>query len=196
MIGDARADGLRAVLHAAVDDVSVVAPVERIVAAGRRRARRRRVAQVLVTVAVVVAVAVLVPVGLGIRRAELATPPGCAAVIAPAVLPAWARAGFTDPEPVMPYVLSDHGRIAAILFANPPTAPPAPDRQNKILWVVPEFGGTGPLTITATLGSTTATRTVADGPGPSIVDLPEPGCWELRLEWAGGSDTMGLRYGP
>jgi hypothetical protein len=35
---------------------------------------------------------------------------------------------------------------------------------------------------------------IAGGPGPSIVNLPTPGCWRLTLGWAGQVDTLDLRY--
>jgi hypothetical protein len=34
----------------------------------------------------------------------------------------------------------------------------------------------------------------AGGPGPSITDLPAPGCWTLRLSWSGHTDELKLRY--
>ena len=37
---------------------------------------------------------------------------------------------------------------------------------------------------------------VPAGPGPSIVDLPAPGCWHLDLRWPGGADSVSLRYEP
>jgi hypothetical protein len=109
------------------------------------------------------------------------------------VLPEWARTGFSDPEPRMPHVVGDAGRIAAVLFGDPLTAPPAPDRGNKILWVArrtPE--PPAQLTIRATQGDRTATRKV--DVGPSYVDLP-PGCWRLSLSWTGGhEDALDLAY--
>jgi len=38
------------------------------------------------------------------------------------------------------------------------------------------------------------TRTVGDGPGPSIVDLPEAGCWKLDLTWGDHTDHLELAY--
>jgi hypothetical protein len=38
----------------------------------------------------------------------------------------------------------------------------------------------------------TATRVVDGGPGPSIIDLPKPGCWHLALQWGDNSDTLNL----
>jgi hypothetical protein len=35
---------------------------------------------------------------------------------------------------------------------------------------------------------------VPGGPGPSIIDLPAPGCWTLRLSWSGHTDELRLRY--
>ncbi|GAA4572330.1 hypothetical protein [Planotetraspora kaengkrachanensis] len=123
----------------------------------------------------------------------------CAADLPSRVLPKWARTGFTDPEPRMPYVLGDRGDIAAIIFGYPLTAPPLPDRSNKILWVsrVPLDPG-DPLRIEARLAGsgTVVERTVLGGPGPSGIDLPRSGCWHLTLRWSGHTDTMSLRYSP
>ena len=109
------------------------------------------------------------------------------------VLPAWARTGFSDPEPTMPHVVGDAGRITAVLFGDPLTAPPAPDRSNKILWVARQTPEPpAQLTIRATQGNRTITRKV--DVGPSFVDLP-PGCWRLSLSWTGGNaDTLDLAY--
>ena len=119
----------------------------------------------------------------------------CHAEVDQGVLPAWARGGFSSPRPRIPHVLGSRGGIAAILFGYPLMSPPAEGRNNKILWVsrVPV---TGPLTITARLDGVARAETheVAGGPGPSIVDLPRPGCWHLTLTWSGHADTVDLRY--
>jgi hypothetical protein len=125
----------------------------------------------------------------------------CAVKIPVKLLPPWARTGFSDPRPRMPFVLSANGQIGAIVWGNPLLAPPAKDRSNKILWVsrAPlELGG-GDLRISAQrvdggrpVGAPLA-RSVPGGPGPSIVDLPE-GCWHLSLRWGTHTDTMDLRY--
>jgi hypothetical protein len=39
-------------------------------------------------------------------------------------------------------------------------------------------------------------RIVPGGPGPSLVDLPSPGCWRLTLTWSGRRDSLDLRYLP
>ncbi len=130
--------------------------------------------------------------------------PACVANVPAQVLPTWARAGFGEPRPRVAYVSGDRGFIIAILFAQPLTAPPAADHTNKILWVPsPPVAGDATadpaspdLLITARLadGSTTVTRRVHGGPGPSIIDLPEPGCWHLTLQWSGHTDTLELAY--
>jgi hypothetical protein len=109
------------------------------------------------------------------------------------VLPEWARTGFSDPEPKMPHVVGNSGQIAAVLFGDPLTSPPAPDRSNKILWVARETPQPpAQLTIQARQGDRTVTRKV--DVGPSYVDLPA-GCWRLSLSWTGGhKDTLDLQY--
>jgi hypothetical protein len=110
-------------------------------------------------------------------------------------LPAWATTGFSDPHPSMPHVLGREGRITAILFGDPLSAPPDQERANKILWVTREpVSAPAPLTIHATDGDRAVERVVESGPGPSIVDLPA-GCWTVSLSWgAGAHDTLDLRY--
>ena len=99
----------------------------------------------------------------------------------------------------MPHVMGEAGNIVAILWAPRDAlhSPPLPDRNNKILWVprLP-LAAPDPLVIRATLaGSTrTATLSVPGGPGPSIINLPAPGCWTLRLSWSGHTDELMLRY--
>jgi hypothetical protein len=193
-------------LRAATDDIAVaVAPARELAAAGNKRRHRRWAVASLGAAAAVAAVAVSVPVMLSSERPGRTVPPADSTTTAPSgtcvdpvpsrVLPDWARAGFTDPRPRMPYVLGDSGGIAAILFAQPLTAPPSVGHGNKILWVS-RVSDDSPLHITATLqdGSATATRVVADGPGPSIIDLPRPGCWHLTLQWADETDTLNLAY--
>ena len=99
----------------------------------------------------------------------------------------------------MPHVLGAAGNIVAILWADRDAlhSPPLPDRSNKILWVskIP-LSAPDALMIRATLaGSTRVVSTsVPGGPGPSIVDLPAPGCWTLHLSWSGHEDELRLRY--
>lgn len=121
---------------------------------------------------------------------------GCAGQPPVSPLPVWARAGFTPPDVAMPHVTGAAGNIVAILWATPNAlhAPALPDRANKILWV--SRVSSGPMTIRATLagGARTATVDLPDGPGPSYVDMPAPGCWTLHLSWGGHTDQLSLRY--
>ena len=117
------------------------------------------------------------------------------------VLPPWARTGFSDPRPVMPFALGRSGRIAAILFASPLESPAPRDHNNKILWVsrVPTMRQSD-LRISAqrmrggrAVGRPVP-RVVENSPGPSIIDLPRAGCWRLTLRWSGRVDSLDLRY--
>jgi len=127
---------------------------------------------------------------------------GCRAQIEDGVLPTWARTGFSDARPRMPYALGGSGRIAAILW-GPLDSPPAANVNNKILWVsrVPVRPGSD-LKIQAQRMDGTdrlgdpVTRTVTGGPGPSIINLPSPGCWRLTLRWSGWTDHIDLQYKP
>ncbi len=110
------------------------------------------------------------------------------------VLPEWARTGFSDPEPRIPHVLGDDGRIAAILF-GPLTSPSRPEGGNKILWVSRDpVQPLSDLQIRAEHDGDVVTRVVPGGPGPSGIDLPAAGCWHMTLRWSGRSDTLSLRY--
>jgi hypothetical protein len=123
---------------------------------------------------------------------------GCARQPPVSLLPVWARSGFSPPDPAMPHVMGAAGNIVAILWApfNALHAPPLPNRANKILWV--SRVSSGPMTIRATLAGSTRVATVhlPNGPGPSYVDMPAPGCWLMRLSWAGHTDHLSLRYTP
>jgi hypothetical protein len=91
--------------------------------------------------------------------------------------------------------------MTAILWAYPLLSPPPRDHTNKILWVSRSTSNQpSDLLITAQrmtgtrpLGSP-VTRTVMGGPGPSIIDLPTPGCWRLTLRWSRHVDHLDLQY--
>jgi len=117
----------------------------------------------------------------------------CEARVDRGVLPEWARTGFSERKPRIAHVVGAHGELAAILFGDPLTAPPSPDRSNKILWVARRTPEPGPLHLTAVRGGRRVTRVVESGPGPSGVDLPE-GCWRISARWPGGEDELELRY--
>ncbi|WP_433362722.1 hypothetical protein ACQPZX_30825 [Actinoplanes sp. CA-142083] len=124
-------------------------------------------------------------------------PPKCGETVVTDALPEWARTGFSDDGSGIPHVFGKSGDILGVIFGSPLKAPPAADRNNKILWVSrPPATVTGDLKISAKLDGTgeTAERTVTGGPGPSIIDLPKAGCWRLTLQWWGHTDTMDLTY--
>jgi hypothetical protein len=109
-------------------------------------------------------------------------------------IPPWATAGFSEAHPRMPHVLSDGGKITAIIFGDPLVSPPAKDRSNKILWVARDpTNAATELKIHAVSGARATDRVLKQGVGPSIVDLPA-GCWQLTLTWADQHDTLDLRY--
>jgi hypothetical protein len=125
----------------------------------------------------------------------------CSARVNHSVVPAWARAGFSSPNPRVPYVLGRSARIVAILFGYPLRSPLAPHRSNKILWVArtpattqtalwihaQRMAGAKPV-------GAPIEHLVRDGPGPSYVNVPQPGCWRLTLSWAGRTDSLDLAY--
>jgi hypothetical protein len=85
-------------------------------------------------------------------------------------------------------------RAALRRVIQPFSAPAAPDRGNKILWITRDPHPDGPLTITAELDGAVTTREVPGGPGPSLVDLPTPGCWRLALAWPDHTDRVTIAY--
>jgi hypothetical protein len=121
----------------------------------------------------------------------------CSGAVVTSALPEWARAGFSPDAYVNPHVTGASGKIVGVLFVDPLRSPPRSGVGNKILWVAKD-PGTGPLVIRARLdgSSQTASSTVAEGPGPSILDLPAPGCWQLTLTWSGQTDSVALPYAP
>ena len=125
----------------------------------------------------------------------------CKPRVVTGVLPVWARGGFSDPKPRMPHALSAGGKLAAILWVDPLLSPRAKNHSNKILWVA--RGATDPgsdLRIRAqrmngaTLVGSPVARKVMGGPGPSIINLPAPGCWRFTLRWSGQIDTLDFAY--
>jgi hypothetical protein len=173
---------------------------------GRRGVRPRTRSRVLFVSRIRKFVAlgcVVVALGFAISTSspEAAVGSVCHARVSRSVIPVWARAGFSGAHPRVPYVLGRSGRLVAILFAYPLRSPVAPYRNNKILWV----SRTPAATPTALwirsqrmAGSqpvgAPVEHVVRGGPGPSYVDVPQPGCWRLTLSWAGRTDSLDLTY--
>jgi hypothetical protein len=87
------------------------------------------------------------------------------------------------------------------VFAPRLVSPPAGQYANKILWTARQRGSAD-LLISATLNGTDRRvhrRVEGDRtPGssrPSIINLPEPGCWTLSLGWGSATDVVAVRYG-
>jgi hypothetical protein len=197
-------------LAAGFEDLDRQAPHDADLLGSVRRRGRRQLAVLASALAVVVLVGAAA-VAVGRTRAPAApvaatpTTPvlGCAPVET-GPLPEWARTGFSSADPRIPFVRSRHGTMVAILFADPLSSPPDPGHANKILWVL------GPLPVavaTPTLGADSfwadarlegsdlrVRKEIGLAPGPSYVDLPAAGCWQLELHWGGYTDTISLRY--
>jgi hypothetical protein len=168
----------------------------------RSRSRRRRMLTAGPIAAVLAVTAVVGAVWLGRPAAPDGTPnvggdaPSACRPLDTGPLPVWARAGFSNPTG-NPFTMGTKGDIAAVVFAAPLRAPAAPDTSNKILWVARETPAPGDrLVITGTLEGSTLRHTVAldTAPGPSGVDMPQPGCWHLELRWGTNTDSVDLRW--
>jgi hypothetical protein len=118
---------------------------------------------------------------------------GCVSAVEKGPLPEWARAGFSG-DSSMPHVTGDHGEIVAALFGYPLAVSRPDGSANKILWVAKTPGSNATLVIEAKLDGSSLTASRRVGLGPSIVDLPRPGCWHLTLTWSDHTDTMDLVY--
>ncbi len=139
----------------------------------------------------------------GATATTASAPAGCAARVETGALPDWADAGFSGDARV-PHVFGAKGDIVAVLFAHPLRQVRTDGSNNKILWVAraattsPDPTAPATMVITARLDGTDTRviREVAGGPGPSIIDLPQAGCWRLDLRWSEHTDTMDLVYAP
>ena len=181
---------------------------EALIKEARRRRRRRWIrgmgAVLLVAVGATTWVLLKRPVGApraaNVTASQPAAASSCASAVVYGSLPTWARSGFNPPSVAMPHVLGARGDIVAVLWArHDPLVTPTPhDRANKILWVSKLAGS--PLEITARqlIGGTAVgsvqRRTVAGGPGPSLIDMPTARCWQFTLRWSGHVDTVNLPY--
>ena len=147
------------------------------------------------------ALTALITAGCGSSGPSPSRVSACASQVKVGVIPQWARTGFSDPKPRMPYELGRAGDIAALVWGFPLLSPPPRSHNNKILWVsrvatqpgsdlriaAQRMQGTHPI-------GTPVSRSVMGGPGPSIIDLPASGCWRLTLRWSGRVDSLDLNY--
>jgi hypothetical protein len=128
----------------------------------------------------------------------------CDAALTTGPLPEWARDGFTPPDQSVPQVRGARGEILGVVFGDPLRAPSVAGHGNKILWLTspttrtasPHTTEDPALKIHATLNGSqmVADRVVAGGPGPSLVDMPAPGCWTFTLTWSGRVDQLAVPY--
>ena len=114
---------------------------------------------------------------------------GCAGtVLTDAEPPVWAQGGWTvargESWPV-PWALGSDGDTVAYLFGTQlvaGTSPRVDGSQNKVLWVAKDDpSGENVLVEGRPVGQSQPLLTIAGG--PSIVDVPMPGCWRFKLSW-------------
>jgi hypothetical protein len=101
----------------------------------------------------------------------------------------------------VPYVVATPPIAAGFIFGYPLTAGRT-NPNNKILWVVGQPRNSSNLELR--VHPVNATQPVVvdsikpdSGPGqiyPSILDMPQSGCWHFELRWAGHEATVDLRY--
>ena len=96
---------------------------------------------------------------------------------------------------VQALITGERHNIVAEVFGRPLTSPPSGDHKNKILWRAKPTGP-GDMVISASLNGSDllVRRRVEGGPGPSIINLPEAGCWTFSLAWPGHHDLVAIRY--
>ena len=118
-------------------------------------------------------------------------------------VPAWLdEAGAHNNPDRLPYAVAAPPIAAGFLFGYPLRAGHPDNPANKILWVVARPRDGSALTISAhPIGRAaplvTTIQPANSSPGeiyPSIVDVPEPGCWHLDLAWAGQQASVELEY--
>ena len=131
-------------------------------------------------------------------------PGGCGATLAyDRVQPAWlVESGAHNNPNGVPFVLAIPETAAGFIFGYPLRAGHRTSPSNKILWVVrlPRNGSS--LSIAGSLSGSdgpafSRSFPANSGPGeiyPSIVDVPEPGCWRIDLAWSGNKTTAYLEY--
>jgi hypothetical protein len=112
---------------------------------------------------------------------------GCAGtVLTDAQPPVWAQDGWAKLKPwPVPWAFGTNNDTVAYLFATQLVAgvsPRADGSQNKVLWEARASpSGSGVKVEGHPLGQSQPVVTIAGG--PSITDVPTPGCWTFRLSW-------------
>lgn len=115
---------------------------------------------------------------------------GCSdTVLTDAEPPAWAQGGWQvetgAPWPV-PWAFGTQHTFVAFLFSTRLVAGPSPrvdGTNNKILWVTKDSPpAANAVVVGSPVGESLPVITFPDG--PSIVDLPLPGCWAFHPSWS------------
>ncbi|MBO0812067.1 MAG: hypothetical protein J2P23_08460 [Microlunatus sp.] len=188
-------DELEPTLSAALEQLADQAPTGPVEAAPiirRETRRRRRLIAVPVALAVLVA-AVVTGVTVFRPRQQVMISPAARSACTPletGTPPTWARGGFHGGY--VPFARSRSGNVVAFVFGTL-SAPPAADQSNKVLWVV-RGGSAAEIDITAHLEGSGRVRTLQVPAGPSYVNMPAPGCWQLDLRIGNRYDTIDLRW--
>lgn len=119
----------------------------------------------------------------------------CSFKLTKGALPVWARQGFSPPFNATPFVTSTRGDLIGVVFGYPLKSPRVKpnDGNNKVLWVSQEHAGEMEV-YAQRVGSSQVVHIGFVDIGPSIIDLPKPGCWHLTLNGHGWTDTIDLAY--
>ena len=131
---------------------------------------------------------------------------GCAGTVATdSEPPAWAQSGWTHqnvtPWPV-PWVLGTFGNAVAYLFATELVAgggARVDGSSNKVLWVVKDSPTAAIAVVARPFGLADPVVVIKVAGGPSIVEVPSPGCWTFKLSWSASGDhssTINLEVLP
>ena len=64
----------------------------------------------------------------------------------------------------------------------------------KVLWLARNGSGRLRMDAREQASGHTVSVTLPDGAGPSLVDMPQPGCWRFVLTWADNPDEVFVRY--
>lgn len=117
--------------------------------------------------------------------------------------PKWLEeAGAHNNPNGLPYVLDVRQTAAGFIFGYPLRAGHPANPANKILWVVRFPRSGSPLEITGQLSGASGPSVHESAPAdsapgeiyPSIVDVPQPGCWRFDLSWSGHQAAVYLKY--
>jgi hypothetical protein len=116
--------------------------------------------------------------------------------------PAWLDdAGAHNNPDGLPYVVAVPPHAAGFLFGYPLRAGHPDNPTNKILWVVAARNGSSLEIRGHPLGATAPSIVLTDSPDsspgeiyPSIVDVPQAGCWHFDLLWSGSRASVDLLY--